>query len=133
MAGVEQPPVEISTRRVLEAIARHLGTDVGTLRRPNREQDPHIRECRRAALVILRERYRLSYHAIARLLGRTKKQIVHESYWIVRKLPRTRELVSALEQHLEAQPTRTEVDVEAELRRAREAASGLAPAAPRRT
>ena len=124
MAGVEQPP-EISTRRVLEAIARHLGTDVSTLRRPNREQEPEVREFRRAALVVLRERYRLSYHAIARLLGRTKKQVVHESYWIVRKLPRTRALVAELEHRLEAQPPRDERDVEAEFRRAREAAAGL--------
>lgn len=109
-----------STRRVLEAISKHLGVDVGTIR--SRDRTAKAVGARWVAAVLLRERSQLTYRQLAVALER-RVGTVHDAVRLARALPRTRELVEHVERMI-AQETprmrRAVVDVEEEFRRARE-------------
>lgn len=120
MAGVEQPPVELSTRRVLEAIAKHLGVDVGTLKGRTRTRD--VATARRVAVALLRKRCNVSYRDIGVLLGR-RHQTLSEIYRSTGAWPHTRELVEFVDRMMRQEAPRTRraaLDIEEEFRRARE-------------
>ncbi len=124
MAGVEQPPV-LSTRRVLEAVARHLGTDVGTLQGRERTSDAAV--ARRVAIAILRERCRAPYRQIGQLLGRHHATVI-QAHQRAHARGTTAELVEHVARMLDQENPRTQRavrDVEEAFRLAREQA-GLA-------
>jgi hypothetical protein len=120
MATLEQPG-ELSPRRVLAEIARHLELDVDTLRSRARTMD--VVDARAVAVLLLRERYSLSYPAIGRELAR-RHTTAMRALARARSHPRTQRLVEHVAAGLDGRPTtRPLVDVEAVLRRAREDAS----------
>lgn len=111
---------EQSTRRVLEAIARHLGVDVGQLR--GRDRTARVVGARWVAAVLLRERCGMSYPKIGQTLSRSWSS-VHDAIRLARTYPRTRELVETVERALiEEQPAtrRAVLDIEEHFRELRE-------------
>lgn len=107
-----------STRRVLEAIARHLGTDVGTLR--GRERTAKVAGDRAVVIVILRQRG-LSYRALGSALRRDVAQVFRTHRYAI-ALPHTRELAEHVDRMLQPAQAAHRTDYEAELARSREAA-----------
>lgn len=111
---------EVSTRRVFEAIARHLGVDVGQLR--GRDRTARVVGARWVAAVLLRERCRLSYPQIGQELERSWST-VHDAVRLARRNPMTRSMVESVERGLVAEAPATQravFDIEEHFRLVRE-------------
>lgn len=117
---------EQSTRRVLEAIARHLGVGPGQLK--GRDRTARVVEARWVAILLLRDRCQLSYRELGVVLGR-RRQTVHRSATYASKLPGTRELVEHVDRMMRQEAPKTlraVVDIEEVFARAREDAGAPA-------
>jgi hypothetical protein len=127
---VSDPP-ELSARRVLDAVGRHLGIDTGTLR--GRDRTARVVGARWAAILLLRDRCRLSYRAIGKLVERHHPTVIH-ALRNGRAIPAVREQAELVERLLLEESPRTRravVDVEEAFRRAREDAGALQANLPR--
>jgi hypothetical protein len=126
MAALVQPG-ELSPRRLLAKIARELELDVGTLR--GRDRTMEVVDARAVAVLLLRERCRLSYPAIGREIAR-RHTTAMRALARVRAYPRVRDLAVRVCVALDYDATskRAVVDIEAEFRRAREDAGAPASA-----
>lgn len=132
MSGVEQQPVELSTRRVLEAISRHLGVPVVALKGRNRTAP--VVAARWVAVVLLRERCRLSYRQLGLALRRDGAQ-VYRTHRYVTKLQGMLEVAEYVDRMMHEEAPRTAravVDIEEEFRRAREDAGAPAKSTDKR-
>lgn len=109
-----------STRRVLEAISKALGVDVGTLRSRARTVD--VVAARRVAIVILRDRCGSSYRQIGTLLGRSHWNVI-EVHRRARAWQPTVEFAEHVGRMMDQENPRTRravEDIEEVFRRARE-------------
>jgi hypothetical protein len=117
---------DVSTRRVLEAISRHLGIDVGTIR--GRDRTAKVVGARAVAIILLRQRG-LSYRALGDALRRDVGQVFRTHRYAL-GIPQARAIVEFVDRMILQEAPRTRravVDVEAEFARAREEA-GAPPA-----
>lgn len=127
-----------STRKVLQAIAQHLGVDVGTLR--GRERTASTTLARRVAILLLRKRCGSPYRQIGALLGRSHCNVlkVHRR---ARSWPETLELAEQVIALMEREAQRaaraarlrtgSAQDVDDVLRKAREDAGVATEPRPR--